>query len=146
MPQRFAHLLKGFLPGLLILFSIYPCLGETLIDFKDGSQTKTEDLLGQGKALVYIERGCPVCHQYIQDLATCKESVKEKLQIVSVSTPAQTKEMSRRIPSGLSLYMVKDQKVAKSVYATPTTRIAQKQMVGILKCDDFEKLISTDQK
>jgi hypothetical protein len=146
MPLKFAHFLKGCLPGCVVLFSTYPCFGETLISFKDGSQAKAEELLGQGKALVYIERGCPVCQQYVQDLAACKESVKEKLQIVSVSTSAQTKEMSRKIPSGLPLYMVKDQKVAKSVYATPTTRVAQNQKVGILKCDDLEKLISSNQK
>lgn len=146
MPLKFAHFLKGSLPAFLILIGTYPCFGETLISFKDGSQTKTEDLLGQSKALVYIEKGCPVCHQYVHDLAACKDSVKAKLQVVSVSTPAQTKEMSRKIPSGLPLYMVKDQKVAKSVYATPTTRIAQTQKVGILKCDDLEKLISENQK
>lgn len=107
---------------------------------------KTEDLLAQGTALVYIERGCTVCHKYLQDLASCNESVKGKLQIVSVSTQAQTKEMVRKIPSRFPIYIVKDQKVANSVYATPTTRIAKVQKVGIQKCEDLEKLISENQK
>ncbi|MCX7979267.1 MAG: peroxiredoxin family protein [Bdellovibrionaceae bacterium] len=147
MTLKFAYLLRFSLPAFFVIpFSTYHCFAETLISFKDGSQTKTEDLLARGKALVYIERDCPVCHQYIQELAVCKESVKEKLQIVSVNTPAQTKEMARKIPSDLPLYIVKGQKVAKSLYATPTTRTRKTQKVGIQRCGDLEKLISAIQK
>lgn len=141
MPSKISFFQKYGLPGLLILFSPL-CFGETLIRFKDGSQTKSEDLLAQGKALVYIEKSCPVCHQYIQHLSVCKESVKEALQIVSISTPAQTKEIAQKIPGELTLYIVKDQKVAKSAYATPTTRLAHSQKLGILTCDELERLFT----
>jgi hypothetical protein len=145
MKLKFVHLQKVCFLGFLIFLSSYPCFAETLISFKDGGQTRAEDLLAQGKALVYIERGCSACHQYVQNIVGCKEAVQERIQIVSINTPAQTKEMSRKLPIGLPLYMVIDRGGAASVNATPTTRLARNQKVGILKCDELEVLMSKNQ-
>lgn len=132
----------SFFTCLLVLLLSYPSFGEVLIDIKSGNQVSAADLLNRGKVLVYIERGCSICHKYVQDIDRCNESIRALIQIVSVSTPAQTKEMARSIPSRLPLYVVKDLKASRKVSATPTTQLAQLQQVGALSCADLETLVS----
>lgn len=146
MPINFAHILRDFFPvALMVLLGTYPCFGDTLVNFKDGRQIQAQDLITKGNILVYVGRECPICHQYLQNLFTCRDLVRENLQIVSLSTPAQTKELARTISGKAPLYLIKDQKVAKSALVTPTTRIGKLKIVGNQDCDHLEKLISTNQ-
>ncbi|MEK2688591.1 hypothetical protein [Bdellovibrio sp. GT3] len=128
---------------LVLLMNLmgWPAFAETLVDFSDGTQLKSEDLLAQGKTLIYIEKDCAPCRIYVFDINRCEDDIKKNIQLVSLSTPAQTKTMARTLPKRLPLFILKDPSAAKAYTSTPTTKIKDIQKVGRLTCEELKKLL-----
>ena len=127
--------------NLLLTLTSFPSLAETLIEFEGGSQSESESHLTKGEVLIYIERDCGVCHRYVKTLDGCSESVKKKIKLVSVSTPAQTKDMARKLSTDLPLYLLKPASSGEAVEATPTTRTARSKKIGKMSCAELEALL-----
>lgn len=115
-----------------------PLWAEALIDLKTGTQIQVNELLQQGQVLVFVEKDCAICKRYVADLQGCRSALKSAIVVVSVSTAAQTKEMKRFLPREFPLYLVKGE--VKALAATPTTRTARGQKVGIMSCAQVERL------
>ncbi len=133
----FSKLAQYALFIVFFLATLPAVLAETLVNLQDGSQVSTESLLSQKKTLIYIERDCSVCRQYVVELDKCSDAIKKKLVFVSVNSAAETKAMARKIPEAFDLYMIKDHARAKRTYTTPTTRRLGQLRVGLLKCSDI---------
>jgi hypothetical protein len=115
-------------------------MAETLIELKNASKHNSDILLRDGYVLVYIQKGCAPCHEYVQDLARCQEPVKSKVRIVSVSTLSQSKVLARKIPDAFPFYVMKDQRIARSYGTTPITKSARGIKIGKLTCEILEEL------
>lgn len=120
--------------------------GETLIDFQEGTHVSTEEFLDQKRVLVYIEKSCAVCHHYVSELQRCDSELRNSIVLVSVSTAAQTKEMARKLPKEMRLFLVKNARSFESTVATPTTRFGNKDKVGSLSCAELQRFVSLGQK
>lgn len=134
-------LLKTIAYGIILL-GAWESSAQTLINLNTGAKTQVEDLLSQNLLLVYLEKDCAVCAQYIKNLQNCPESDKKKIRYISVSTAAQTKELARKHSVSESMYLVKDRQSLKSVYATPTTMWTGGQKIGALSCQEIANLVS----
>lgn len=141
-PYRFAHLI--LIAAVSGLFRANQVRAEALISFADGTQLKSEELLAQGKALIYIDKDCSACKRYILDLKTCETAIQEAVVLVSINTAAQTKEMARSLPRGFPLHLLKNRRDARSLDGTPTTKSSRGQKLGPLKCDDLKRLFAPE--
>lgn len=137
----------GFLRPLIVfvIFTTDLGLAQELINFREGEQTTIEQLLAQRKILVYFEHGCWICGLFLREIENCSSRVQQKIQLISVSTPAQTKEIVRKLPKKFPVYWAPTGKRGNGIFATPTTRFISQQKkleqkLGLIKCDNLENL------
>ena len=110
-------------------------MATTLVDFQSGRTVESEQLAN--RILVYIEKDCAVCLNYARTIGACSLAVRNAVDFVSVSTPAQTKLMAKRLPA-LPLYVAKIKPA--DLNATPMTVGPGVKELGALSCDRLEKI------
>ena len=140
----FSRFTEPFLKRAFLSLSLicsFNLSAQLVINLEDGKSSKIDDLLAQGKVLIFFENDCAVCAQYINNLKNCPEPFKTSLRYVSVSTPVQTKEFVRKLKIDASIYLLKNRQQLKSVYATPTTLWSTGQKVGLLSCEEVGSII-----
>lgn len=130
--------MKYFLMSVLIFSSVL-ARAEVLIHFKSGRERSMQELIAAGKTLLYIEKDCGACRRYLKDLRKCPPEITEKIILVSVSTPVQTKEMMSALPQNRDVYIFKSKKAIKSLRATPTTQARPGKKIGILSCQELKE-------
>lgn len=122
---------------LFISFNFLTANSSELINFKSGEKKTRAELLNSGRILVYLEKDCEVCQEYLAELKKCNPNVQSRIVFVSVNTPAQTQIIKRKLPFDSDLYVVKGGN-SSEVQATPTTIFSKGEKVGVLKCSDLK--------
>lgn len=119
--------------------------GEELIGLSSGKMVRTQSLLNQGKIVIYIQKNCLICHDYLEKIKNCKKINQELIQIVSLNSPSKTKKSLSLYLNLWPIYIYKNYKLKKQNRVTPTTLFGSEIKIGPLSCQelfDYIKLLN----
>ncbi len=137
-----------FLIAMFQMFVFLPSFGfsNVFIDLKTSQSFEELTLTEAGKVILYVESDCDSCKKYLDELSKCSEVQRDDIQILSLSSPAQTKKAFRKYLKRFQFLVLSQSTVPKIVFATPTTKYGTEVKVGSMSCLEFVHFIGDEKK
>ena len=143
-----AMLLAIFRLALLESIVFFPSFGfsNTFVDLKTSEQVEDISFIKSHGIMIYVEADCEACKKYLHQLSSCSEVQRENIHILSMSSPVQTKKAFRKYLNQFRFLVLNRHSGAKTVFATPTTRLGDETRIGLMSCQEFAHFIARAQK
>lgn len=111
-----------------------------IVDFFTGQKSSVVERLGKERILIYLDENCRVCDQMISELRTCSSAVRDRVELISLATPKQTRAMAQKIgDSHQRLWIARSRQRPSFLLGTPSVQSATRVHTGLLDCKQLER-------
>lgn len=109
-----------------------------VIDLRSGEELSSEELLSQGKVLIFVEKGCEACRALRKELEDCKEPLPSQFYWISTDSHRTARVEFRRF--GKTPFVVRSPREFPELRGTPTVMVGAQRHLGLASCEDVQRM------